>query len=155
MSNDVSTAEKVVDDAENELSAEQVVSYLRRHAEFFIDQEDLLADLSLPHQSGKAISLLERQVTILRDRGIDARQKLGNLLENARNNDQLFDTTQNLVLALLNSKSTTELANITQDQLSHHGSIDACEIIIVRHPMLNVADSIRTADLAELKQKLR
>ena len=151
MSNDVSTAEQVTNVHESDISEEQVAEYLQSHPEFFANQEDLLADLSLPHASGKAISLLERQVTILRDRGIEARQKLNNLLENARNNDQLFDTTRNLVLALLRADSVTEVADVTQDQLSNHANIDACEIIIVDHPDLHVAQSIRVESVAKLK----
>ena len=151
MSNDVSAAEQVTDVHENEISEEQVVDYLRNHLNFFAGHEELLANLSLPHESGKAVSLLERQVTILRDRGIEARQKLNNLLENARNNDQLFDTTRNLVLALLRSDSITELASVTQDQLANHDNIDACEIIIVEHPYLNVSHVVRTESVAKLK----
>jgi len=152
MSNDVSAAEQVTDTKEKDLSAERVADYLRDHKKFFIEHEDLLADLSLPHESGKAISLLERQVTILRDRGIEARQKLNNLLENARNNDQLFDTTQNLVLALLRAENITEIANVTLDQLSNHANIDACEIILVEHSDLHVPSSVRTQSHNKLKQ---
>ncbi len=155
MSNEVSAAKKISDtdaDAEeSDLSVEQVVDYLREHPSFFIEQEDLLADLSLPHESGQAISLLERQVTILRERGIEARQKLNNLLENARNNDQLFDTTRNLVLALLRADSITEIADVTQDQLSNHANIDACEIVIIDNPGLNVSNSVRTESHSKLK----
>ena len=107
MSKDVSAAEQLSDNAESKLSSSQVADYLRIHPEFFVERDDLLAELSLPHESGKAISLLERQVTILRERGIDARQKLNTLIENARNNDQLFDTTRNLVLALLRAEGIT------------------------------------------------
>lgn len=153
MSNDMSTAEKVTDQAENAPTSEQVAEFLRAHPEFFVEHEDVLADLSLPHQSGKAISLLERQVTILRDRGIEARQKLNNLLENARNNDQLFDTTRNLVLALLRAKNVTEIADVTQDQLSNHANIDACEVIVIEHPDLNVSDSVRRESADKLRQE--
>ena len=151
MSNDVSAVEQVTDVPESDISEKQIADYLRNHPKFFANQEDLLANLSLPHESGKAISLVERQVAILRDRGIEARQKLNNLLENARNNDQLFDTTRNLVLALLRADSITEVADITQDQLSNHGNIDACEIIIVAHPDLRVAHSIRIESVAKLR----
>lgn len=153
MSKDMSTAEKVAIEPENAPTAEQVALYLRSHPDFFITQDDVLADLSLPHQSGKAISLLERQVTILRDRGIEARQKLNNLLENARNNDQLFDTTRNLVLALLRSKNVTEIADVTQDQLSNHANIDACEFIVIAHPELKVSDSVRTETADKLRME--
>ncbi len=152
MSNEANTAKQVASELSGELSAEQVAEYLRQHPEFFQTQEDLLADLSLPHESGKAISLLERQVTILRERGIEARQKLNNLLENARNNDQLFDTTRNLVLALLRAKDATEIANVTQDQLSNQNNIDACEIILLEVPGLQVSDSVRVESQARMRQ---
>jgi uncharacterized protein len=150
MSNDVSQAEQAA--TSSTLSEQEIADYLRQHPEFFSHQEDLLADLTLPHASGKAISLLERQVTILRERGIEARHKLNNLLENARNNDQLFDTTRNLVLALLRSDTVTEIADVTQDQLSNHANIDACEIILVEGPQLNVSQSVRTESLTKLQQ---
>jgi len=153
MKSDNSAAEKIEAPSSSELSAAEVSSYLKANPEFFIEQEELLADLSLPHESGKAISLLERQVTILRDRGVDARQKLNNLLENARNNDQLFDTTRNLVLALLRAKDVTEIANVAQDQLSNHTNIDSCEVILVDKKDLKVADSIRTESEDILKKQ--
>jgi uncharacterized protein YigA (DUF484 family) len=144
MSTKVSVATKIMETSGNELSADQIADYLRKNPEFFIGQEDLLSDLSLPHESGKAISLLERQVTILRDRGIEARLKLSNLLENARNNDQLFDTTRNLVLALLRADNLTEVSAVVQDQLSNHANIDACEIILIKQPQLHVSNAVRT-----------
>lgn len=144
MSVKVSAVETINSQADPDITAEQVASYLRNHPGFFLDQDELIAELSLPHESGKAISLLERQVTILRERGIEARQKLGNLLDNARNNDQLFDTTRNLVLALLRAEGSTELSEACQDQLSNHANIDACEVIFVEHDNLNVSKTIRT-----------
>ena len=153
MKSDNSAAENIETQSSSELSAEEVASYLKTNPEFFLEQEELLADLSLPHESGKAISLLERQVTILRDRGIDARQKLNNLLENARNNDQLFDTTRNLVLALLRAKDVTEIADVAQDQLSNHTNIDSCEVILVAKKGLKVADSVRTESQDILKKQ--
>lgn len=152
MSSDVSAVNQA---EEAEVSEAQVAAYLKAHPEFFIGQDDLITELSLPHESGKAISLLERQVTVLRERGLEARQKLGNLLENARSNDQFFDTTRSLVLALLRAKSTTELANATQDQLTSHANIDACEIILVEQNNLNVSKSVRTYPPNKLKQDFK
>lgn len=152
MSKDASAAEQLAENEESKLSSSQVGEYLRVHPEFFIEQDDLLAELSLPHESGKAISLLERQVTILRERGIDARQKLNNLIENARNNDQLFDTTRNLVLALLRAKNITEIADVAQDQLSNHINVDACEIILVERNHLGVSPSVRVEKSDKLQK---
>ena len=130
---------------------DQIVGYLRRNPDFFARHDDLLAEISLPHDSGSAISLLERQVNILRERGTEARQKLNNLLENARNNDQLFDTTQHLVLALLGAANATEIAEIAQRQLSKHANVDACELIVVEKKGLDVASTVRTQSSEHLK----
>ena len=130
MSNETSAAEQVCSEngtSASRLTEEQVVAYLRNNSDFFIRQEDLLADLSLPHESGKAISLLEKQVTILRDRGIEARHKLNDLLKNARNNDNLFETTRSLVLSLMRAGNVTEIAEVTDLNVSQLIKVESLE----------------------------
>ncbi|MGI9250708.1 MAG: DUF484 family protein [Pseudohongiellaceae bacterium] len=126
------------------LTAKQVTEYLKQHPDFFVGQDDLLAELSLPHDDhGDAISLLERQVTVLRGRSMEARDKLHNLLTNARTNDQLFDITANLVLALVHAEDVPAIVNTTKQQLFGQANIDACEILIAE----NVGGIISAADL--------
>ena len=72
--------------------------------QFFQERSELIADLEFPHESGKAISLVERQVSVLRERNLEMRRRLTHLLENARENDRLFDKTKRLVLALIESR---------------------------------------------------
>jgi len=85
----------------NKLRPEQVAEYLKQHKGFFNDFPELIADMHIVHDSGKAISLVERQVSILRERNIEMRKRLSNLLDTARENDQLFAKTRRLILALL------------------------------------------------------
>lgn len=150
MKNDATSAQQL-----DETSDEQVVEFLRKNPNFFQQHDDLLAELRLPHESGGAISLLERQVTILRDRGIDARQKLSSLLTNARTNDQLFDTTRNLILALLNSENVAETLTVAQEQLSQQENVDCCEIVLVTNSSNALPASVRTASAEELTKKFK
>ncbi len=144
---------KPVEDGKTGLpSEEEVVAHLRYNPEFFLKHEDLLAELLLPHESGAAVSLLERQVTVLRKRGMETTSKLGKLLENARNNDQIFEATKTLILSLLRARDITEIVSVTVDQLCGFSSIDACELILVEQPELRVSSSIRTMPLADLEQ---
>src|SRR5690606_31633179 len=53
---------------EQELDAATVATWLLKHPQFFRDQPELLMALQIPHESGKAVSLLERQVTLFRER---------------------------------------------------------------------------------------
>ena len=88
-----------------ELDDELVAAYLREHPEFLVEHPEVLAELELPHQSGAAVSLVERQVSVLRDRNIEMRNRLGKLIDTARDNDRLFELTRRLVLDLLMSDS--------------------------------------------------
>ena len=151
MNKNSSTAETLENSAENELTSEKVAQYLRSNKDFFHKQQELLSDLSLPHESGKAISLLEKQVSILRHRGQDARKKLNDLLENARSNDRLFDATKSLVLALLRAQSISEIIAVTQDQLTSHENIDACEVIVLQQQNLSVPSGVRTESRRNLE----
>ena len=52
---------------EEKISAQDVVDYLRNNPDFFESQVPLLTELCIPHElGGKAVSLVERQVEVLR-----------------------------------------------------------------------------------------
>lgn len=112
------------------ISGEQVAAYLSENPDFFLSHQELLADLTLPHESGKAVSLLERQVTLLRERNYSIREQLGNLLENASKNDQFFEITRNLVLALLRAGSIGQLGDAVKETFLAQDNIDACELFL-------------------------
>ena len=97
------------------LTEDTVAQYLEENPEFFDRQRDLLLNLRLSHPSGKAISLIEKQVHTYRERNSNIREKLNVLLANARENDRLFELSQRLTLALI---ECTELGDIF-DALSY------------------------------------
>jgi uncharacterized protein len=127
------------------VTAEQVAEYLQKNSEFFIDHAQLLADLSLPHESGNAVSLLERQVKILRDRSIESRLTLNTLLENARSNDQLFSVTRNLILTLLEETQLEQMISVTKANLCTQPGIDACSIILLDNTSSRASADVETA----------
>jgi len=145
-------AEQLVETSVSELNAEQVADYLKGNPDFFADHQDLLAELTLPHDSGEAVSLMERQVRILRERGIDARSKLHTLINNARDNDQLFEFTREIVLALLCARDVAEVVQVTEDRLTSQDNVDVCELILCRGKLANVPDTVRQKNLSELKK---
>ena len=51
---------------EVELSDDAVCDYLEAHPDFFEQHKSLLNTMQLPHASGGTISLVERQVSVLR-----------------------------------------------------------------------------------------
>lgn len=77
----------------------------------------MLADISIPHETGKAVSLVERQVVVLRERNVELRERLTHLLDVARENDVLFEKMRNLTLALLETKTVAQLAVALEREL--------------------------------------
>jgi len=156
MSSDTSTAGKRRDGKQGEPSgptADEVARYLKEHPGFFVDRDSLLADLTLPHESGGAVSLLERQVRILRERSIELRQKLNSLLDTARYNDQLFNVTRHLILILLDEDDTQQVISITEANLSTQPGIDACSLILTDDRVLPDSAPSRHADLENMRQR--
>ena len=83
------------------LDPKDVEAFLRAHPNFLQDRPGLLAVLNLPHGGEGAVSLVERQVSVLRERNIASRQKLAELSDIGRENDRLLDATRNTIIALL------------------------------------------------------
>lgn len=100
-----------------DVSEADIKAYLRENPDFFENHPDLLETIQLPHESGKAVSLVERQVSVLRERNMEMRQRLNNLLEAARANDKLFEKTKRLVLTLLDARDLTTLVDTLYESL--------------------------------------
>jgi uncharacterized protein YigA (DUF484 family) len=88
------------------------------------DNPDILESLSLPHNSGNAVSLVERQVGVMRDRNKEMRNRLDNMLATAHDNDLLFEKTKRLVLNLLEAKNLPAMVETIYDSLGKDFEID-------------------------------
>jgi len=115
-----------------------VADYLLLNPDFFERHEDLLSQLLLPHESGKAVSLIERQVSTLRKQNELTNKKLNKLIENARFNEQLIDQINALVLALLDADSLDKILEIVETRLSNDFDADAVVIRLFNtgHPYM-------------------
>jgi uncharacterized protein YigA (DUF484 family) len=94
---------------EPEISEAQVREYLVSHGDFLQRNPDLMDHLHIAHASGSAVSLVEKQVSVLRDRNVEMRHRLNKLTANARENEALYEQTRGLVLRLLEARSLDEL----------------------------------------------
>jgi len=100
------------------LDPKAVEAFLRAHPNFLQDRPGLLAALNLPHGGEGAVSLVERQVSVLRERNIASRQKLAELSDISRENDRLLDATRNTILALLAGENRADLSRIWLHQVT-------------------------------------
>ncbi|MDR6606053.1 DUF484 family protein [Pseudomonas synxantha] len=113
------------------LEAAAVAAYLEAHPDFFVEHEELLASLRIPHRRGDTVSLVERQMTILRDRNIELRHRLSHLMDVARDNDRLFDKTRRLVLALMDANSLEDVVMCVEDSLRQEFQVPFVSLILL------------------------
>ena len=111
-----------------EPDSEQVASFLSSHPDFFDDHPGLLTELRLPHSTGKAVSLIEKQVQVLRDQNQDLKHKLLELVDVAQGNDRLNERMHQLTLDLLKAGSLVELLDALRNHLRNEFNADAIAV---------------------------
>lgn len=114
---------------EPDLSEAAVHDYLRRNPDFFERHAALLGTLRLPHVTGGTVSLVERQVSVLRQKDVKLERKLKELLNVARANDVLAGKIHGLALGLLNAGSLSETLAVIEAAL--RTAFDADQSVLV------------------------
>jgi uncharacterized protein YigA (DUF484 family) len=113
-----------------ELNDELVREYLKNHDDFLQRNPDMMDYLHISHASGSAVSLVEKQVSVLRERNVDMRHRLNALTGNARDNDKLYEQTRALVLKLLEADSIDTLYRTFMDAMANEFQVEhACMIL--------------------------
>jgi len=125
-----------------------IAQYLAKHPDFFDRHGDVLRDLRLQHPSGRAVSLIEKQVSALRERNTELRHRLNQLLDNARQNDRLFERSKRLVLALLECDELGDLVDALYYSLDKEFNIPFVRLILFRRPTLPSSIRVTSEDEA-------
>ncbi len=109
--------------------ADDVARYLQEHPDFFQGREHLLETLNVPHGS-HTVSLIERQVAVLRERNVGAREQLDTLVEFATRNHEIFEKTVRLILALLDAEDVNSLFQSLEESLAKDFGCTAYGLIV-------------------------
>ena len=113
-----------------ELNDELVREYLKNHDDFLQRNPDMMDYLHISHASGSAVSLVEKQVSVLRERNVDMRHRLNALTGNARDNDKLYEKTRDLVLKLLEADSIEALYRTFMDAMANDFQVEHASMIL-------------------------
>jgi uncharacterized protein YigA (DUF484 family) len=113
------------------LNDTNVADYLQTHPDFFERNAALLAKLRLPHlrDMGATVSLVERQVEVLRERNQSLERKLKELVDVARANDTLADRIHRLSQRLIQAHSLLDTINAVETSLRE--DFDAMHSVLV------------------------
>jgi hypothetical protein len=112
---------------ENEEDA--IAAYLQHNPDFFERHQALLLRLRVPHaRGGSTISLVERQIEVLREKHAALEGKLAELVSVARANDAIADKLHRFTRKLLRAGSRAEAvafieASLREDFDAFHGGV--------------------------------
>lgn len=108
-----------------------VAAYLRDNPDFFERHADLLLELSVPHDGGAgAVSLVERQIELLRRRNEEMRRTLEEYVANARASDELAGKLNRLVTRLLACRDPGERVRALPANLREIFSLDFVRLLL-------------------------
>src|SRR6267378_2217988 len=113
------------------LNDTSVAEYLQTYPDFFERNSPLLIKLRLPHlrEGASTVSLVERQVEVLRERNQALERKLKELVDVARANDGLADRIHRLSQRLIRTRTLAE--SISAIETSLREDFDAMNSVLV------------------------
>ena len=110
------------------IDSKLVEQYLKTHPKFFQQRAALLEVLRIPHGKDGTVSLIERQIQVLREKNHQLECKLMDLVEMARDNEGLSSRLHRLALGLMGAVSLDEVLLTTTDLLKKE--FHAVEVIM-------------------------
>ncbi|MEE9413208.1 MAG: DUF484 family protein [Methylococcales bacterium] len=113
------------------LTSEVVADYLTHHPDFFQQYTELLKTLYIPHPSGEAVSLVAKQLEILREDNRKLRKSYAGLVDVGRSNDAVLRKMHQLVLALMGAETLEQAITCLTDQLRSNFSSDFVSLQII------------------------
>ena len=119
---------------EDELSAAAVRDYLLANPAFFDQNASLLSSLHLPHATGGAVSLVERQVSVLRQKDLQLEKQLKDLIEVARTNDILSAKIHELTLQLLSTNDLKSTISVLEEAMRSGFGADQAVLLVFGDP---------------------
>lgn len=141
------------------ITAVDVEQFLRDNPDFFNGHLHLLEELTIPHPSGGAVSLISKQLEIFRNRHHDMENQLNTLIEIARENDTSLHRMHELTLAMLDAASLEELLENLEQIFFRSFQADFFALRIYQHrpdfPVSNVFIAPDNPQLAAFQATLR
>ncbi len=116
-----------------EISWEEAVSrFLGDNPDFFNSHPELLVNINVPHaESGHAVSLIERQVGVLRDQNRQLDRQLRELISNAKENEVITRRLHDFAKNLLAAVDTNAVFDISTSQVKEVFHLDAATIRVM------------------------
>ncbi len=119
---------------EEELSEQAVCDYLAAHPDFFERNAKVLGNLRVPHEAGGTVSLVERQVSMLRQKEVKLERQLKELIQVARDNDALAAKIHKLGIHLLAAGGLNDTVAAIEEAMRAGFDADQAVLVLFGNP---------------------
>ena len=119
-------------------STKEVADYLILNPNFFKENPEVLNSIEIVHESGAAVSLIQRQVELLRTDYNSTTDRLMELLANAKNNDDIFILTKKLILDLIEARNIEEITFTVEERFKKDFGADKSRLIFFTESNKNI-----------------
>lgn len=114
----------------SEITEKQVADFLKANPGFFEDRDSLVMKLKIPHRNKGAISLVEKQLELMRDRQRKTRRQLTEFVASAEANKDIFDKSRSLVLNLVAANRSKDFFDALEKGLKKDFGCKAYSLVV-------------------------
>ena len=112
------------------LDPSAVRQYLTMNPDFFNQNSDVLPRLHIPHEVGGCVSLIEKQVSVLRGKCNRLESSLRDLINVARENERLHMRLHRLIQDIISADSLDRLVTISRESLIENFKADDVRLFL-------------------------
>ena len=114
------------------LNEKEVEKFLLLNPDFLSKNSHILNALEIVHETGGAVSLIQKQVELLRENYNSTSNNLLGLIEIAKNNESIFLRTKDLILDLILCKNSIDIISLTERRFEGKFQADKCKLLFFR-----------------------
>lgn len=131
------------------MQEQDVIEFLKQNPDFFLRHSELLEELRVPHlhQTENVVSLIERQVSLLRISTAEYKKQFQGLVQSARESDLIVQKSKKIVAASMHCTNLDDFAIMLDDVLRKDFQVEHHSLLLFSDNQLDT--NITTCSLAE------
>ena len=114
------------------MNPKDVEDFLILNPDFLLDNSHILNSIEIVHETGGAVSLIQKQVEMLRKNYESTSSNLLKLLDVAKTNEEIFSKSKKLILELITCRNLEDIISTTESYFVGEFEADACKLIFFK-----------------------
>lgn len=122
----------------NQISSKEIAEFLILNPEFFKENPEVLNSIEIVHETGSAVSLIQKQVEILRSNYNSTSDQLMEFLVVAKNNEKIFSLTKKLILSLIEANNIGEIVSLLEKSFKYDFGAKSSRVLFFAKASKNI-----------------